>query len=652
MGILKRLKNLKITAKFMFWFLFIALLPSAIATYTSYVNAREILEREVANSIRAVADDKVHQVETYLREKEESVTDLSHRSDIVDAVERYSAAFLQDGGLESPECGAVDAEFRPFLTYYQKSHDYTDIFLVNADGYIIFSSNEEKEPRSLYEMVLYDKNSELAKTFIRAKESSKTEISDFEYNQFTQKAAAFIAAPVFNAADLTGMIILEMSNEGLFKFVQDYTGLGQTGDIVLATRIGKEVVVIAPLRYDPEAAFKRRIAIGSKEGTGIQKAVLGKEEVGVINDYRGKPALAVIRYIPSFRLGMVVKMDTSEVLASADKLRNILIVIGGAFLIIVVIMAFVIARSIASPIKALTRVSGIIAKGNLSARASIDAKDEIGELAESFNEMTDKLVEAKTDIEQKKKEVEEQKRLLEEVNKELDSFVYTASHDLRAPLRGISSFASFLEQDYKDKLDKEGKDYLKEIREGAERMNLLIEDLLKLSRISRIKNPYEDVSINDLIDSVTKRIKFDIQEKKVDLKVRQNMPIARCDRIKMEEVFLNLINNAVKFSSKNNKENPIVEVGYADAGEFHRFYVKDNGIGIDPKYHNEIFGLFRRLHTSEEYEGTGAGLSIVKRVIDDHGGNIWIESEPGKGAVFYFTIPKNPEAAKKEVAKS
>jgi light-regulated signal transduction histidine kinase (bacteriophytochrome) len=133
----------------------------------------------------------------------------------------------------------------------------------------------------------------------------------------------------------------------------------------------------------------------------------------------------------------------------------------------------------------------------------------------------------------------------------------------------------------------------------------------------------------------------------VDLIIQPDMPVIKCDRIKMSEVFLNLVNIAIKFSSKNKKENPKVEIGYVDEGEFHKFYVKDNGIGIDPQYHQQIFGIFKRLHTAKEYEGTGAGLSIVKRVIDDHGGKIWIESELGKGATFYFTIPKALKTKKK-----
>ena len=124
------------------------------------------------------------------------------------------------------------------------------------------------------------------------------------------------------------------------------------------------------------------------------------------------------------------------------------------------------------------------------------------------------------------------------------------------------------------------------------------------------------------------------------MKYDLSLPTVRCDKIKMEEALFNLISNAMKFSSKNKETKPMVEIGYIDKGDMHEFYVKDNGIGIDKKYHNEIFGIFKRLHAESEYEGTGAGLSIVKRIIKDHDGSIWIDSDAGKGAIFYFTIPK------------
>lgn len=268
----------------------------------------------------------------------------------------------------------------------------------------------------------------------------------------------------------------------------------------------------------------------------------------------------------------------------------------------------------------------------------------------SLNIMEDLEI-ARRNLEREKAELDEQKYALEKANLELDSFVYTASHDLRAPLRGISSFSSFLQERYRDHLDERGVHYLERIVSGTKHMTKLIDDLLTLSRISRQKNPYEDVPIAALIQLVRERIEFDIEQKKVDLIIQKDLPVVRCDKIKMAEVFLNLIHNAIKFSSKDNKENTRVEIGYQDAGEYHQFSVKDNGIGIEPRYHDQIFDIFKRLHTDSEYEGTGAGLSIVKRVIDDHHGTIRIDSDLGRGAAFIFTIPKDLEKRRKKIGE-
>lgn len=234
----------------------------------------------------------------------------------------------------------------------------------------------------------------------------------------------------------------------------------------------------------------------------------------------------------------------------------------------------------------------------------------------------------------------EEKKSLEKVNLELDSFVYTASHDLRAPLRAISSFASFLEEDNKDQLDETGRDHLLEIRKGIGRMTKLIDDLLTLSKISRLQNPYEKVDMNSLVENARKRIEFDLKTKNTKLHIQSGLATVYCDRIKMEEVFVNLLNNAVKFSSKNSPA-PEIEVSCLETEDEYQFCVADNGIGIESKFHEQVFGLFKRLHTQEEYEGTGAGLNIVKRIIEDHRGRIWVESELGKGAKFIFTLPKN-----------
>ena len=634
------LGNFRITTKLILWFLFLALLPLTIATYISYGNSRGALEKEARTRLFSIADNKANQIRSYLREKEKDITQLSLMSDLRLALEKFRNAY-DKSGIFSAEYNVIDEEYRPFLAYYRKAFGYDDMLLVSPEGEVVFSVSKTRFAKLSYKRAP-TQNPELRNVFIETTKSPSLEVkvSNFGYDAASNKVVVFIGIPILSSGDYTGALIARMDNEGIAALARDYMGLGKTGETMIAAKMGNDAVVITPLRFDADATLKRRVRLGSDKEPGLQKAVKGGTGSGITTDYRGKETLAIWSYLPSFRLGMVVKMDTNEVFASAETLRMVLSVTGIALLIIVVAVAILIARSISSPIKELTRVSAKITHGDLKERAAIKTRDEIEELALSFNQMTDSLVEAKASVEAEKAKVEEQKGLLEEVNKELDSFVYTASHDLRAPLRAISSFSNFLEEDCKNKLNKQAREHLGEIQKGTNRMNNLIDDLLTLSRISRIKNPYENINMKDLINSVVERVKFDIKKNKVDLKVGGNIPQVYCDRIKMGEVFLNLITNAIKFSSKGNKDRPRVEIGYEDKNGNHRFSVKDNGIGIDPKYHEEIFTIFRRVGAAGEYEGTGAGLAIVKRIIDDHKGKISVRSEPGKGAAFYFTIPK------------
>jgi len=637
--------SFKIGTKLIICFLLISLTPLAVATYISYGSSKNAVEEEARQKLSAVAENESNQIRSYLREKEKDITQLSFMPNLKDALQRYKGAYSGQG-MNSVEYNAVDHEYRPFLAYYQRAYGYDELLLVSPAGEVVFSVKERKYPKLRYK-IAPGQDAELADVFLRTTKSAslQTEISNFVYDAEENKAVVFIGIPVRSGGSYAGTLVAGMDTSGISDLVRDYAGLGKTGETIVVARMGNEAVILTPLRFKPEVSYKRSIELGSDQEPAIQNAVSGKNGSDISVDYRNKKALSIWSYLPKFRLGIVVKMDTSEVFAKAERLKNVLFITGTVLLAIVVVVAILIAHTISGPIKDLTTVSRVITNGDLEKRAEVETEDEIGVLADSFNQMTDSLVEAKSRVEEQKAQLEEQKKLLEKANKELDGFVYTASHDLRAPLRAISSFSNFLEEDYKKKLGKEGSGYVSEIRKGSDRMNDLITDLLSLSRIARIKNPYEEVNMNELVRSVIERIKFDIEKNKVDLNVQNKMPVVRCDRIKMSEVFLNLINNAIKFSSKNNAAAPKVEVGYADKSDRHEFYVKDNGIGVDPKFKNEIFGIFRRLETASGYEGTGAGLAIVKRVIDDHKGSIWVDSELGKGATFHFTIPKVKEKA-------
>ncbi len=244
---------------------------------------------------------------------------------------------------------------------------------------------------------------------------------------------------------------------------------------------------------------------------------------------------------------------------------------------------------------------------------------------------------AETERKRAEEELHKKKAELEEINKELENYTYTISHDLKEPLRSLQAFSSFLVEDYGDQLDEEGKDYLERLHKASARMGDLIEDLLKLSRIGREKIEFKRVDLNELLREVKNELAARLEEKKAELRI-ESFPTIKCQRTLMGELFKNLISNGVKF---NESERPVVEVKCEERRDEYLFSVKDNGIGIEERYLKKIFGIFERLNPLEKYKGTGAGLTICKKIVEEYGGKIWAESEVGKGSNFYFTIPRH-----------
>jgi light-regulated signal transduction histidine kinase (bacteriophytochrome) len=231
--------------------------------------------------------------------------------------------------------------------------------------------------------------------------------------------------------------------------------------------------------------------------------------------------------------------------------------------------------------------------------------------------------------------VAERTTQLEAANKELEAFAYSVSHDLRAPLRAIDGFAHILIEDHIRSLDEGGRHACAVISNETKRMGLLIEDFLSLSHSSYTDMHISLINMEALAHSVYDELTRTENRDRIDFRVG-SLPSAYGDAVLLREVWVNLISNAIKFSSK--KERTVIEVDYRQDGQSVIYLVQDNGAGFDMKYVNKLFGVFQRLHTESEFEGTGVGLAIVKRLINRHGGEVWAESQLDNGAVFYFTV--------------
>jgi light-regulated signal transduction histidine kinase (bacteriophytochrome) len=235
----------------------------------------------------------------------------------------------------------------------------------------------------------------------------------------------------------------------------------------------------------------------------------------------------------------------------------------------------------------------------------------------------------------KEKELPENER----PNLELEQFVYTVSHDLQEPLRMVSGFTDLLKKKYGESLNEEALKYIDFAVDGAKRMQEMIQGLLAFSRVSTQANPFENVSLNDVLDTSLKILSASINECSAEV-VREDLPVVSGDRSQLISVFQNLIGNAIKFRRDGISPHIIISSSAADSEGKVLITVEDNGIGIDSRHFGAVFIIFHRLHSTEKYPGTGIGLSICKKIIERHGGEIIIESEKSKGTKFKFTLNK------------
>jgi light-regulated signal transduction histidine kinase (bacteriophytochrome) len=288
----------------------------------------------------------------------------------------------------------------------------------------------------------------------------------------------------------------------------------------------------------------------------------------------------------------------------------------------------------------------------MTARIEVVSNDEIGQLAASFNQMVEDLNRTTVSRDALMEEVAERKQAeksLEDANQDLKNFVYIASHDLREPLRKISAFGRILEQDLGAKLAGDDLENLNFMVDGACRMTQMVEGLLSYSRVSTKGNKFEPTNVNLIIKEI-KNLELStlLEEKDASLEVEENLPDVLADSVQLRQLLQNLIANGVKYQPKDGSRKPAIRIwSEPAANDMVRINITDNGIGIHRDNLGSLFTMFKRLHSRSEYEGTGIGLAVCKKIVERHGGQIGVESEYGNGSTFWFTMPlsRQPAAA-------
>jgi PAS domain S-box-containing protein len=298
------------------------------------------------------------------------------------------------------------------------------------------------------------------------------------------------------------------------------------------------------------------------------------------------------------------------------------------------------------PIKSAGKVIGVIDiqsdKYNAFDESDVSAMETLSTQIAIAIENAKLYEQAQREIKERKKAEERLRKVAEELeksNKELEHFAYVASHDLQEPLRMVGNYVQLLARRYKGKLGSDADEFIKFAVDGASRMQKMINDLLMYSRVETRGKPFVPTDCEVVLEKVITNLKVNIKERNAKI-THNKLPVVIADESQLIQLFQNLISNAIKFCDK---KQPLIHISAEKREKDWLFSVCDNGIGIDPRYADRIFEIFQRLHTSSEYPGTGIGLAICKKIVERHGGSIWMESEPGKGSTFYFTIPTREE---------
>jgi signal transduction histidine kinase len=313
------------------------------------------------------------------------------------------------------------------------------------------------------------------------------------------------------------------------------------------------------------------------------------------------------------------------------------------------LLAYRLQRIVSRPILKLAEwTSAVSSNHDLSARITPESRDEVGALYEQFNLLLERLQARELERNQAEEEirslnaqleikVRQRTEMLEAANKELESFSYSVSHDLRAPLRHVGGYVELLSRKCSAQMDEQARHYLQSIAEASEHMGTLIDSLLRFSRTGRVELKPGLTDMNKLVQDALSMLQPEMQGRQIEWKIA-TLPRVTGDYELLRQVWLNLLSNAIKYTRK--RELAIIEVQYQENPSEYVFSVRDNGAGFDMKYAQKLFGVFQRLHAPEDFEGTGIGLANVRQIIHRHQGRTWAEAELDKGAVFYFTLPK------------
>jgi signal transduction histidine kinase len=613
--------RLTLTTKLTITFALFASLLLAVVSTLAYTSGRSALESAAVAELFSTAIEKQSALNAWVEETQTDAVSLSASPYFQEGVANLITARVSGNQVE------VQAAHQHLIAEMQvwagQNRDYLGWMLLDPDsGQVIAATDPTEE----------DKFRENQPYFIQGKSGSY--LQNVYYSTSLQATLMTVSAPL-RSPDGTLLAVLagNLNLDKMNTIITRRTGLRQSDDAFLVN--SSELVVTQPRFIRDPAVLLRTLH------TQAVTRCLARNS-GNLNapDYRGVPSFIVYRWLPERQLCLIVKMDQSEALAPSLALRNTILLISLLALLVAIALAWWLARTITHPVQQLTKGAAEIGSGNLEYRIPLMTNDEIGQLAGEFNRMAGSLELMQVQLSQRAGQ-------LESANQELEAFSYSISHDLRAPLRAMDGFSRILLEDHATTFSAEAVRYLNLVRDNAQQMGRLIEDLLAFSRLSRMPLNKQHVDTADLVQKVLADLHTSYELRDMEISVG-GLPSCQADPALLKQVWMNLLANALKYTRKHDSAR--IEIGFLPAvtlPSLHpglekevagAYYVRDNGVGFDMQYAHKLFGVFQRLHKVEDYEGTGVGLAIVQRIVLRHGGRVWVEAQVDKGATFYFTL--------------
>ena len=637
----------------------LVLLTISSVGYVSFQIGNQLITERIKAQLESVATLKAGHLENFIKEKTENILSLRnqyhHFSQEMQYTTQYIRDFLEDRLTENSF--------------------FTEFFIMDANGTILLSTDELQEGK-------VKSNEEYFK-----QGQTTTFVQSFYYDISLQQPAITIAAPIKDKNNATIQVFAGKVNlSEISEIMTERTGLWETGETYLVNTFN---FIVTPLKTEKNIVLKKTVYTDIIK-KGLKEKPVTAQFLSDYLNYAGTPSLGAYVYLPELNVCLIAEMSQKEAYAPLTVIRNNILTISLVIFCITLVLSYFVAQTISKPVKKLTEITETISRGNLGVTVDITTKDEVGQLAVSFEKMrqslkttNDELLAAQRDLEKKVEErtaelnekmkklqesesatlniledlqqtidkLKETQRTIELQNiqlKKLDriksDFLNITSHELRTPMSAIKGYVQMVIKEKLGQITDEQRQALNVVLRNTDRLDNLIRDILDVSRLESgtMKFVPEKTHPGGLtVEAVeTMQPSAELKNIKINTEIEQDLPEIIVDPERIKQVIINIVNNAIKFSPNGT----IINVRTKKENDYVLFEVQDYGRGIPKDKQEKIFEIFYQVDSGmdRKFGGAGLGLAISRGIILSHGGNIWVESEPGKGSTFRFTLPITP----------